>query len=428
MYTKIIAFLERFGSQGAMADFAANAVILLVIGIICVLSRLIAKEILLKIVTSYAKKSRPSWDDILLEKRVFQRLSHLVTPIIIALFAGTFPKYEELIMRGVLVYTVAVMMGVADALINAVDEIYRTYEISKVRPMRGLLQIIKVAVFIIGFIVIIAGLIGESPLVLLGGIGAMTAVTTLVFKDSILGFVAGIQMTSNDMIRIGDWIEMPKYAADGIVIDLSLNTVKVENFDKTITFIPAYALVSDAFKNWRGMQASGGRRIKRAIYIDAGSVNLCSDAMIERFRRMELLKDYIEEKLQEVEEYNLKGNIDLSEPVNGRRLTNIGTFREYMRAYLKRHPGIHKEMTLMVRQLPAEGQGIPLEIYAFANTVQWVDYEGIQSDIFDHLFAAAPRFGLSVFQQPSGQDIRSALENEKAAAWHSSMGKNSNNQ
>ena len=251
-------------------------------------------------------------------------------------------------------------------------------------------------------------LIGKSPLVLLGGISAMTAVLTLVFKDAILGFVAGIQLTSNDMIRIGDWIEMPKYSANGTVTDLSLTTVKVENFDKTVTSIPAYALVSDAFINWRGMESSGARRIKRAIFLDAASVKLCDGGMLARFGKMELLRDYIAEKLREIEKYNAERGCDLSEPVNGRRLTNLGTFRAYVTEYLKRNSHIRQDMTLMAHTLPAGSEGIPLEIYCFADTTKWEEYESIQADIFDHLYSVVPRFGLEIYQKPSGNDIRTA--------------------
>jgi len=246
--------------------------------------------------------------------------------------------------------------------------------------------------------------------VLLGGIGAMTAIISLIFKDSILGFVAGIQLTSNDMIRIGDWIEMPKYSADGTVIDLSLTTVKIQNFDNTVTTVPAYALVTDAFINWRGMQKSGGRRIKRSIVIDASDVKLCDEETIEQFRKIELIGDYIDFKLADINDYNSDQNVDMSISINGRHLTNLGTFRAYITEYLKHHPCIRKDMSLMVRQLSSDGSGIPLEIYAFTNTIKWNEYEMIQADIFDHLYSVISEFGLSVYQQPTGQDIRKSFK------------------
>ena len=269
-----------------------------------------------------------------------------------------------------------------------------------------MLQIIKVVLYIIGIIILIAILIGQNPIVLLGGIGAMTAVVSLIFKDAILGFVAGIQLTANDMIRIGDWVEMPKYSADGTVIELSLTTVKVRNFDNTITSIPAYTMVSDSFINWRGMELTGGRRIKRALYINTADIKFCNDSMIEKFGKIDLLKNYLGQKIQDINSHNTQLSADLDEPVNGRRLTNLGTFRAYIFEYLNNHPGIHKGMLIMVRQLKSEGEGVPLEIYAFTNTTKWTEYEKIQADIFDHLYAVAPEFELSLFQKPSGSDFR----------------------
>ncbi|MNJ40449.1 Miniconductance mechanosensitive channel YbdG [compost metagenome] len=258
----------------------------------------------------------------------------------------------------------------------------------------------------IGGILVISNLIGQSPVILLSGIGALSAVTMLVFKDSILGLVAGIQLTSNDMLRVGDWIEMPKYEADGSITDISLNTVKIQNWDKTITTIPTYAMISDSFKNWRGMQISGGRRIKRSIYIDTSSISFCTPEMIQEFKKIHYLKDYITAKEQEIDEYNVRHEIDRTSLVNGRALTNIGVFRAYIQRYLENHPGVHKDMTLMVRQLAPQETGLPIEIYVFANSTEWAIYEGIQSDIFDHILAIAPSFELRLFQNPTGHDFR----------------------
>mgnify|MGYP001425909292 FL=1 len=235
----------------------------------------------------------------------------------------------------------------------------------------------------------------------------------VIFKDSLLGLVAGVQLTTNDMVRVGDWIEMPKYHADGDVIEISLHTVKVRNWDRTITTIPSYALISDSFKNWRGMHSSGGRRIKRAIHIDTSSIRFCTEEMIEKFRKIHLLTDYINRKEKEIEEYNEKNGIDRSVLVNGRRMTNIGCFRAYVENYLKHHPHIHKEMTLMVRQLAPGEHGLPLEIYAFTAGTQWTFYESVQADIFDHIFAVAPEFGLRVFQNPTGYDLQRLLDAER---------------
>lgn len=407
-------FFEKLFTDTGMSEGRAEVVgfvlSIVVAVLICVLALVVTRFTVVKVAKKTIQKTRYVWDNILFEKRFFHRVSHIVVPITASFLSESFTEHLNLIQRFITIYTITVLLWLIDSVLNTIDVIYRKKEISKVKPIKGFLQVIKVIVFIFGGIVAIAALIGQSPLVMLGGIGAMTAVTSLVFKDSILGFVAGIQLTTNDMIRIGDWIEMPKYSADGDVIELSLTTVKVQNFDKTITTIPAYALVSDAFINWRGMVFTGGRRIKRAIYIDAGTIKLCDDKLIERFEKIALLKNYMHQKSEELDEYNNTNSVDMSEPVNGRRLTNIGTFRAYITEYLKHHKGIHKDMIMMVRQLAPTDNGVPLEVYAFTNTTVWREYEGIQSDIFDHLLAVAPRFELSVFQHPSSQDIRDSVE------------------
>lgn len=292
------------------------------------------------------------------------------------------------------------------ALLNFLEEIFKPASNKRNIPIRGIFQSIKLIAALITIIFVISLLIGKSPIILFSGLGAMTAVLLLVFKDTILGFVAGIQLSANEMLALGDWLEMPKFGADGEVIDISLTTVKVRNWDNTITTIPAYALIADSFKNWRGMSESGGRRIKRAIYIDATSVTFLQPDDIQRLRRAALLSDYIEKKIAEIATENQQAGIDLSSPVNGRRLTNLGTFRAYLTVYLRQHKSIHTKMTQLVRQLAPEASGIPLEIYAFSNDTSWVNYEAIQSDIFDHIFAIVPEFGLRIYQTPSGYDMQ----------------------
>lgn len=300
---------------------------------------------------------------------------------------------------------IIVTITVFNALLNAFDTIYRSFEVSKSRPIKGYIQVAKIVLYIIGGIVVISSLIGQNPLIILSGLGALSAVLMLVFKDSILGLVAGVQLSSNDMVRVGDWIEMPKYNADGDVIDITLNTVKVMNFDKTVTMIPSYALISDSFKNWRGMQLSGGRRIKRSVYIDTSSISFCTKEMIEEFQKIHYLTDYVSTRLDEINAYNMEHQINTESKVNGRQLTNIGVFRVYIHQYLRKHPKIHKDMTLIVRQLAPGEYGLPLEIYAFSNGTDWEAYESIQADIFDHIFAVVPTFGLRAFQNPTGHDI-----------------------
>jgi miniconductance mechanosensitive channel len=261
---------------------------------------------------------------------------------------------------------------------------------------------------------VIGTLMNKSPGALITGLGAVSAIILLIFRDSILGFVAGMQLTFNDMVRRGDWIEMPKYGADGDVIDVTLNTVKVQNWDKTVTMIPTYALVSDSFKNWRGMQDSGGRRIKRAINIDMNSVKFCTEEMIERFSKIQYITEYIREKEEELAEYNEVNKFDTSMLVNGRHMTNIGTFRAYIEAYLHHHPKIRQDMTFLIRHLRPTEHGIPIEIYVFSNDIVWAHYESIQADIFDHILAVIPEFDLRVFQRPSGRDLYRLVPEEQS--------------
>ncbi|MEH7381430.1 mechanosensitive ion channel family protein [Bacillus sp. JJ1533] len=404
--------LLEYGMDPTVAHYLSIILMILFIALICVVANFITKKVIINIITRIVNKTKYHWDNILLENKVFRRLSHIVPAIIIFYFSETFPKTAVLIQKGAVAYLIIVSLMVINSLLNAMNDIYQTYEISKTRPIKGYIQVVKIIITIFGIIIVIANFMGKSPLILLSGIGALSAVLMLVFKDSLLGLVAGVQLTTNDMVRVGDWIEMPKYGADGDIIDISLVTVKVQNFDKTITTIPSYALVSDSFINWRGMQTSGGRRIKRSLFIDSTSITFCTEEMITKFKQIQLLSDYITNREQEIEEYNIKHEINRNNPVNGRALTNIGVFRAYISNYLQQHPGINQEMTLMVRQLAPTEHGLPLEIYAFSNDVRWAVYETTQADIFDHLFAVAPEFGLRLFQNPSGHDLKTLMAEE----------------
>lgn len=396
--------LIQYGIGENIASYFSYGIIILIIICLCIIAFLITKKVILRLILHFIENNSVEWDRVLVERKVFNKLTYIVPAIIVYLFAPVFKGYEDTIEKIVSTYILIIIVQVISALLDCVDDVYNTFPISKTRPIKGLLQVVKIAAYIITAIIIIANLIGESPIILLSGIGALAAVFSFVFRDSILGLVAGIQLTANDMLRIGDWIELPKYGVDGSVEEISLVTVRVKNFDNTIVSIPAYTLVSDSFKNWRAMQDSGGRRIKRSINIDTSSIRFCSDEMIEKFKKIEYIRDYIIEKEKEIEEYNKSH--DLESPVNGRRLTNIGVFRVYLTRYLKHHPKIHQGMTQMVRQLAPGENGLPIEIYAFTNDVNWINYEGIQSDIFDHILAAAKEFGLGIFQNPSGSDIR----------------------
>jgi miniconductance mechanosensitive channel len=306
-----------------------------------------------------------------------------------------------------------IVLSVAMALVTALtyaNEVYERQPASKNRPIKGYLQVLKITVLCGAAIIVISVLIGESPLLLLSGLGAITAVLLLVFKDTILSLVASVQLTTNDMLRVGDWIEMPSMNADGDVIDISLHTVKVQNFDKTITTVPTHSLVSDAFRNWRGMSESGGRRIKRSIVIDQNSVRFLSDDEVVDLKKFKMLKPYLEAKREEIATWNAQELSGEDAPVNARRLTNIGTLRAYIIAYLRWHPRIGEGFTLLVRQLPSGPQGLPIEIYCFTSTTDWHQYEAIQADIFDHMLAIVPEFDLRVFQEPTGLDLGAALK------------------
>ena len=401
--------IQNGQSEGA-ALMIAQAVGLLLVIIFAWLANWIAKKIIIRAVHHAAGRTRTQWDDQLVKHRVFIRLSHLAPSLVIYTLAPVVSLGDPLInvlKTGSFIYMVLMGWFVIDAFLNAVTAIYNTYTFAKRVPIRGFIQVAKLLLALTGFIVLLSIFLRKDPTNLLAGMGAMTAVLMLIFKDAILGFVAGVQLSTNRMIQIGDWIEMLKYGADGDVIDISLTTVKVQNWDKTISTIPAYALISDSFKNWRGMSESGGRRIKRNIFIDMNTVRFCDDAMLKKFSKFDCLKNYIEAKQKELADWNTEQKIDPSEIVNGRRLTNIGTFRAYLVAYLKHHPNIHQNMTFLVRHLEPSAQGLPIQIYVFSNDQVWANYESIQADIFDHILAVIPEFGLRVYQKPSGADVQS---------------------
>ncbi|MEH7249311.1 mechanosensitive ion channel family protein [Neobacillus niacini] len=398
-----------------IAGYLSIVIMIFFIATLCIIANFITKKVVFRVVTHIVTNNKYTWDDMLLERRVFQRLSHIVPALIIYYFAPTFPAYQHLIEKGASAYLIIMGLMVINGVLNATNDIYQTFEISKIRPIKGYIQVVNIVVITVGIILLIADLIGKNPLIFLSGIGALSAVLLLVFKDSLLGLVAGIQLSANDMVRVGDWIEMPKYGADGDIIDISLNTVKVQNFDKTITTIPSYALISDSFINWRGMQTSGGRRIKRSLFIDTSSITFCTVEMIEKFKNIHYLSDYIVVREREIAEFNSKNDINRTNPVNGRALTNIGVFRAYISKYLQHHSGINQEMTLLVRQLAPTEHGMPLEIYAFSNDIRWAVYETIQADIFDHLFAVAKEFGLRLFQNPSGEDLKTIVNETRKA-------------
>lgn len=404
-----IEFLKSNGMDERLADPVVWLAGVLVLALLAWLTNLLAKKVILRVVHVLIARSEFVWFKILQEEKVFSSLSHVAPAIVIQRFAPMlFERWPEIIAGakiGVNIYLIIVALLVVGAVLNSVVNGYERREKSQGIPVKGFVQAIKLVIYLFGMILIVATFLGKEPLYLLSGLGALTAVMMLVFKDAILGFVAGIQLSANDMVRKGDWIEMPKQQADGDVIDVSLTTVKVQNWDKTITMIPSYMLISDSFRNWRGMQRSGGRRIKRSLLIDTRSVRFVDRELLDRAKKFNLLRPYLEKVLAEIQQHNLDGKLEVDDLLNGRHLTNLGIFRAYGAAYLRNHPKIHQGHTQIVRQTAPNEHGIPMEFYCFTNDIGWVAYEAIQGDIFDHMLAIIPHFGLQVFQAPSGRDL-----------------------
>jgi miniconductance mechanosensitive channel len=398
----VVAWL---GEHQLAAQFIAAFFLL----VLAYLADKVTKWVLLRAVRRLVKGTAFTWDDVLLQHGVFARVAHLAPVLAIHYGIQLIPNlpaaFADAVQHAALAAMVFVGVLVADSLLTAGGEIYAASPLSKGRPIKGYIQAFKIILYLLGAILIIASLTGQSPLIMLSGFAAFSAVLLLVFRDTILSFVASSQIATYDMMRVGDWIEMPEYGADGDVVDIGLHTIKVQNWDKTIVTIPTHKLLSDSFKNWRAMSESGGRRIKRSLSIDMQSIRFLEDGDIERFEKFYLLRDYIGLKKKELAEYNATRTSDTNLVANARRLTNIGTFRAYVTRYLRDHPKVHQKMTLMVRQLNPTPEGLPLEVYVFSNDVAWVNYEGIQADIFDHIIAIVPEFDLRVFQMPSGHDL-----------------------
>lgn len=392
------------------AVHSINSVLLLIaLGAILYVVDFLLRKIFLLFILRAVRKSKTKFDDYLVRHKVIKYFMHIVTIVIAKqflplIFVG-FPKWINATMKltdVILIITIALL---ANGFIKSVRDWFKTKKAFEDKPVDSYAQVVSIFVFFVCGILIFSSLTGKSPITFLFSLGAASAILMLVFKDTILGFVASIQVSANDMVRVGDWVEMPKYNADGDVLSINLNTVKVQNWDKTITTVPTYAFITDSFKNWRGMTNSGGRRIKRAIHFKMSSFKFCDEQMLERFKKYRLIKDYILEKEEEVAKHNAGlGDAGMT-AVNIRRLTNIGVFRIYTDRYLRQNPEINQKMTIMVRQLQPTSKGLPLEIYCFSADVRWVFYEKTQSDIFDHLLTVAKEFGLEIFEEPSGSDF-----------------------
>jgi len=398
--------VEAWGVDPRLASVGLAALLALLMWA----STFVARRILLRIVERVASRTATDYDDIFVQEKVFHHLAHLAPAMVLrwgapVALAG-YQTVVEALETGAYLYTALIAVSVAFAVLNALLRIYESTRFARRLPIKPIVQVLKFVAAFAAALTLISTLLGRSPLVLLSGLGAFTAVLLLVFRDPILGLVGGIQLVSNDMVRVGDWIEVPKYGADGDVIDVSLTTVSIQNWDKTISTLPTYSLLTDTFRNWRGMDESGGRRIKRSVNIDLSSVRFCDEELLARLKRIQAISEFIESRQTEIETHNREHGIDSSSPVNGRRLTNVGIFRAYLQAYLRQNRHIHGEMTFLVRQLQPTAQGLPIEIYVFSKDQRWVEYERIQADIFDHLLAALAVFDLRVYQEPTGWDLR----------------------
>jgi miniconductance mechanosensitive channel len=382
--------------------------------IIALLINVLVKKIGLKIIHKLVLKTATNWDEIIYSKKVFHILAHIPAALVVYSFAPVFKNYEGIIQRLVIGFILIISLRAILALLDAVVDIYNSFRFAKNRPIKGFIQVVKIFFYILVGIMLLGNFTNTTTaLALLSTFGGMTAVILLVFNDSILGLVASIQLTSNQSLKIGDWIEMPSHQADGDVIDISLNKIKVQNWDRTISNIPAQSFLNNSFKNWEGMVKSGGRRLKRSIYIDTTSIKFLDEGLLQELQGIELLKKYLDTKIDEINKSNESSKVSES-LINGRRLTNIGTFRAYIKEYLKSHSRIKQDDIIMVRQLPPTELGLPLEIYAFTNDTAWVNYEEIQSDIFDHLLAIIGEFDLRIYQSPTGNDIKFINQKEES--------------
>lgn len=396
-----LSLTDWFGDESLMVDMLSIAVVLGA----ALLALILARKYTGKAFSRLTGKTSTDIDDLIISKVIVARLIYVIPVLIVNTFSFVFLDASDIVHKVTnALISLIVLLSIASS-IDVITTLYVRSRFSEKMPIKTHIQLFKIFIYVMGTVTILGQLTGRSPWYFITGVGVFTAIILLIFRNTLLSFVAGLQIVSSDLIREGDWIEVPKYGADGSVIDISLHTVSVQNWDKTITSIPTYKFMEESFKNWRGMSESGGRRIKRALYIDISTIRLCDETMLERFGNMHLLKEYITLKLREVGDYNRDHDLDMEEIVNGRRLTNVGTFRAYIQSYLKNNQSIHTDLTFLVRQLPPGPNGLPIEIYVFTNDTNWIKYEGVQADIFDHLLAVAPEFGLRIFQNPSGKDF-----------------------
>ncbi len=414
-FTPLYDFLINQGMTEFWASFARSVSLIILLFLLAGVLHILGRGIFLRVVNQLTKKSKTNYDDIFLENKVFRKISFLFPALAIYAFdevvlfhLGT---VKDIIIGATNIYVIGNMVSIVSAVLKSIQQVLEDKHAFKDKPLTSYRQVATIISYGIAIILIVSILIGKSPMYLFSALGALTAVLILVFRDSILGFVASIQLASNDMVRVGDWVSVDSYGADGDVLEINLNTVKVQNFDNTITTVPTYAFISNSFKNWRAMQESGGRRIKRKVFVGIHSIKICDDELIQKIKQVDYLEGYIDRKVAEIDDYNKKAVKNDSLNVNGRRLTNVGLLRQYIQEYLKKHPQVNTDLTCMVRQLEPTPQGLPLEVYCFSKDKVWVNYEGIQADIFDHILAISGYFDIELFQNPSGADFKKALAN-----------------
>lgn len=418
LYNKLFHFVANPNLTTIQAHTITAVGLVVIFTILMFTLDYVLRNIILVILRAYSIKSKTKLDDILIRNKTFHNFTHLI-PISLAriffpIFFKGFPKLISFTIAVANILVVIAIMFLMRSIIKSIRDYAKTKPKLVDTPIDSYSQVATIILYFIASIFIYSIISGESPATFLVSLGAASAILMLVFKDTIMGFVASIQVSSNDMVRVGDWIEMAKFGADGTVLEINLSTVKVQNFDKTITTIPTYLLISDSFKNYRGMQNSGGRRIKRSINIKMSSIRFLEKEEIELLKKIKLLKPYIEERQQEIDLYNDDNQVDHSMPINGRRMTNIGLFRAYILRYAQQNPNIHKDYYLMVRHMQPTQYGLPLELYMFTNTTQWAIYENVMADMFDHIFASIGYFHLDVFELPSSDDVRQFIASSSA--------------
>ncbi len=409
-------WLIQLGLSQQLAGLIRSLILIAVVIFLAWLVDFISRKILLASISRLVKKSKNRWDDIILHRRVLHRIAHIAPAFVIYYSAKiglvNYPGLSDVIQIGTYIFITVISLMIIDSLFSALNDIYETLPIAKDRPIKGYIQGIKIAVYFIGILFIISILFDKDMKTLFAGLGAVAAILILVFKDTILGFVSSIQLSANKMVKPGDWISMPGRNADGIVKEINLNTVKVQNWDKTISTIPTYALISESFQNWKGMEDSRGRRIARSIHIDIKTIRFCNNEMLEKFKKIKIIKDYVIQKQKEIEDFNQSLDADINDKVSRRNLTNVGVFRKYIMTYLKNHPKIHPDKLpyiILVRHFEPTERGLPIQIYAFSKEYAWAKYEDVQADIFDHILAVIPEFELRLFQNPSSDDFRNVF-------------------